>query len=111
MPGPERKNFGGQVNVVVKGLEAEYETKRTDVEEAALAERLRTERIDVTLPVRGQTKGALHPIRQTLREVCDIFGEMGFSVFESPHVELASYNFEKLNMPPEHPARDMQDTL
>ena len=111
VPGPERKNFGGQVNTVVKGLEAEYETRRADVEAKALEARLKTEKVDVTLPARQQTRGALHPIRSTLREVCSIFGEMGFSIFETPHTELSVYNFDKLNMPPEHPARDMQDTL
>ena len=67
--------------------------------------------MDVSLPARPQRRGGLHPSAQAVREVVDVFAQLGFSVFESPHVETDFYNFEAANMPPHHPARDMQDTF
>lgn len=71
----------------------------------------RTSSLDVTLPGRQLPRGSLHPITQVLREICEIFVRMGFRVVEGPDVELDYYNFEALNMPKDHPARDMQDTF
>ncbi len=74
-------------------------------------ERLKTERIDVTLPPRPEGEGRLHPISQTLDEIVAIFGEMGFRVAEGPDIEDDFHNFTALNIPPEHPARQMHDTF
>ena len=72
---------------------------------------LETERLDVTLPGRPTTNGRLHPITQTMRRIYHIFGEMGFQIYLSRDVETDEYNFQLLNFPPHHPARDMQDSF
>ena len=72
---------------------------------------LRKEKIDITLPGRGIRSGRLHPVTQVSREICEIFARLGFSVVEGPEVETDYYNFEALNIPKDHPARDMQDTF
>ncbi len=79
--------------------------------QAALQRSLQAERLDVTLPGRTPLRGRLHPVTQTLREIYRIFGEMGFQVYRSREVESDEYNFELLNIPAHHPARDMWDTF
>jgi phenylalanyl-tRNA synthetase alpha chain len=110
-PADVRPALGRRANEIKEGLAARIEAARQDLaagrKEAALLE----ERIDVTLPGRGTSPGRLHPITQTTREICRIFAGFGFSVAEGPEVERDYYNFEALNMPPDHPARDMQDTF
>jgi phenylalanyl-tRNA synthetase alpha chain len=110
-PVEERPLLGKRANEIKELLAA-----RIDEALKALAERrkilaLRGETIDVTLPGRGTSPGRLHPITQTAREICRIFAGFGFSVVEGPEVERDYYNFEALNIPPDHPARDMQDTF
>ena len=78
---------------------------------AALAERLAGERIDVTLDARPQLEGRTHPIGQTIEELVTIFASMGFTVAKGPDIESDYYNFTALNVPPDHPARQMQDTF
>lgn len=111
VPPAERRAFGEAANRVARQLEQAYAERGEAVARDELAERLRTERVDVTLPPRAQPRGGLHPINATLREICAVFGEMGFAVYETPHVETDDFNFGLLNMPPHHPARDMQDTF
>lgn len=109
---PEERPLVGQlVNTVKEEVEACLESALTTAREAAKTQRLQSERIDVTLPGRSPANGSKHPITLVVEEVCDIFAGLGFSVAEGPEIEHDWYNFEALNFPPEHPARDMQDTF
>jgi phenylalanyl-tRNA synthetase alpha chain len=107
----ERREQGAALNRLKDEVEAALAEAAKRLDADALAQRLQTERIDVTLPVRGDEQGRIHPISQTIDEVVSIFGEMGFSVAEGPHIEDDYYNFTALNIPPEHPARQEQDTF
>ena len=111
IPKEERRAFGQAVNAMSKALEAEYTGRNDALSAQALQAELESERIDVSLPARRRLKGGRHPLHQALRDVCDIFVSMGFSIYESRDVETDAFNFEYLNMPPHHPARDMQDTF
>ena len=111
LPKEERPAFGRRANEVKQALEAAYEAKAEKIKAAELEQRLREGAIDVTLPGRPLQTGRLHPITQTLREIYAIFAEMGFQIYLSPDVETDEYNFQWLNMPPHHPARDMWDTF
>ena len=108
LPVEQRAEAGKRANIAKKKLEAAV--KQYD-EQLKAGERDLEERIDVTLPGRPFTPGTLPPITRITREICDIFERMGFSVAEGPEVELDYYNFEALNVPKYHPARDMQDTF
>jgi phenylalanyl-tRNA synthetase alpha chain len=107
----ERPVVGQLVNTIRDEIEARIEAGLTAARERAKMERLQSERIDVTLPGRRMGCGTKHPITQVIEEICDIFAGLGFSVAEGPEIEHDWYNFEALNFPPEHPARDMQDTF
>ena len=107
----ERKTAGQQLNAVKDAAAAALEERKAVLEASALDERLSRERIDVTLPVRPEAQGRVHPISQTIDELTVLFGEMGFSVAEGPHIEDDFHNFTALNIPPEHPARQEQDTF
>lgn len=107
----ERPKVGQLVNVVKDELEGSIDAALTAAREAATAQRLATERIDVTLPGRRRRTGSKHPVTLVVEEVSEIFAGLGFSVAEGPEIEHDWYNFEALNFPPEHPARDMQDTF
>jgi len=106
----ERPAVGQRTNQVKVRLEAALAEKTEAFQKAALARSLTEERLDVTLPGRRFPLGRLHPDTQVLRELYRIFGEMGFQVFRSREVETDEYNFQLLNFPVGHPARDMQDT-
>jgi phenylalanyl-tRNA synthetase alpha chain len=106
-----RRERGADLNRLKDEIEAAILAAQQRLEGAALQERLVNERIDMTLPVRGEAEGRIHPISQTIDEVVAIFGEMGFSVAEGPHIEDDFHNFTALNIPPEHPARQEQDTF
>jgi phenylalanyl-tRNA synthetase alpha chain len=107
----ERARVGKLLNAVKEDLESEYEAKKRWFEQAALAERLATEWIDVTLPASGIRPGSLHPVTQLQNEIEDLFTSLGFTVLDGPEVETEEHNFDALNIPPTHPARDMQDTF
>ncbi|GAB4455207.1 MAG: phenylalanine--tRNA ligase subunit alpha [Anaerolineales bacterium] len=107
----ERPVVGAAANRVKAALEAAFEAKVRAIKEAALAKSLAEERLDVTLPGRAVQVGRLHPSTQQLRRVLAILAEMGFQVYTSREVETDEYNFQLLNFPPNHPARDMQDTF
>ncbi|MEL6524414.1 MAG: phenylalanine--tRNA ligase subunit alpha [Chloroflexota bacterium] len=111
LPPEERGPYGKGVNQLKGELTTAFEEKQTAVEEALLKSDLETGTIDVTLPGRPRSTGRIHPSTQTLRNFYSIWAEMGFQVFRSRDVELDEYNFTKLNFPPDHPARDMQDTF
>jgi phenylalanyl-tRNA synthetase alpha chain len=106
-----RKAAGQALNQVKEAIAAAIEARKQDLEEAELEARLAEERIDVTLPPRPREVGRIHPISQTIDEMVAIFGEMGFSVAEGPHIEDDFHNFTALNIPPEHPARQEHDTF
>ncbi|GJQ35850.1 MAG: phenylalanine--tRNA ligase alpha subunit [Anaerolineaceae bacterium] len=107
----ERPVIGAAANRVKAALESALEERSRLVKAVALARSLEEDHIDVTLPGRRKHVGRLHPSTQQLRRVLDILAEMGFQVFTSREVETDEYNFQLLNFPPHHPARDMQDTL
>ncbi|KAA1055740.1 phenylalanine--tRNA ligase subunit alpha [Azospirillum argentinense] len=107
----ERRERGQQLNALKDEIAAAIDGRKADLARAHLEARLQAERIDVTLPVRPQTEGRIHPISQTIDEMVAIFAEMGFSVAEGPDVEDDFHNFTALNFPPGHPARDMHDTF
>jgi len=106
----ERKAVGACANEVKTNLENSLQQKRQALHEIQLAASSKEEHIDITLPGYPLLTGRLHPITQTLHEICDIFISMGFQVVEGPEVEWDYYNFEALNIPQEHPARDTMST-
>ena len=107
----ERPEFGKRCNEVKESLSARIDQLLAGMAASKREEGLLRERIDVTLPGRGVRYGSLHPVTQVREEICRIFAGFGFSVVEGPEVELDYYNFEALNIPKNHPARDMQDTF
>ncbi len=111
LPPEERPLIGQVVNAIKDEIEAALESALNVAREQQIANRLQSERVDVTLPGRRSAGGSKHPITQVIEEVSDIFAGLGFSVAEGPEIEHDWYNFEALNFPPEHPARDMQDTF
>ncbi|MDI6814698.1 MAG: phenylalanine--tRNA ligase subunit alpha [Dehalococcoidales bacterium] len=110
LPLAERKAVGAYANEVKIHLKDSLRQKEQALREAQLAASAKGEAIDITLPGRPFPIGRLHPITQTLYEICDIFVSMGFQVVEGPEVEWDYYNFEALNIPKEHPARDTMST-
>jgi len=110
LPLEERKAVGAYANEVKANLENSLEQKRQELGEIQLVASTKEERIDITLPGRPLPMGRLHPITKTLHEICDIFASMGFQVVEGTEVEWDYYNFEALNIPKEHPARDTMST-
>ena len=107
----ERPKFGKECNEVKEELSARIDELLAGLASSKKDEVLLRERIDVTLPGRGVRHGRLHPVTQVRDEICRIFAGLGFSIVEGPEVELDYYNFEALNIPKDHPARDMQDTF
>ncbi len=110
LPQEDKKAVGAWANEVKSYLEDSLRQKEQVLRELELAASAKGEHIDITLPGRHLPIGRLHPITQTLYEICDIFGSMGFQVVEGPEVEWDYYNFEALNIPKEHPARDTMST-
>ncbi|MCL4166780.1 UNVERIFIED_CONTAM: hypothetical protein GTU68_007755, partial [Idotea baltica] len=100
-------------NALKSRISSALDNRRETLEGAALAERLRTERADVTLPVRRGplSEGRIHPVSQVFDEISEIFADMGFAVAEGPDIESDDYNFERLNIPADHPARQEHDTF
>ena len=109
---PEERPLMGQVINEVRGnLEQAWEERSAELVRMALEKRLATESIDITLPGVRVSRGHYHPLTLILEEIEDIFLGMGFQIAEGPEIEQDYYNFEALNMPPDHPAREMQDSL
>ncbi|MBI4683790.1 MAG: phenylalanine--tRNA ligase subunit alpha [Nitrospirae bacterium] len=111
LPAEERRSFGKLINELKELIESEIASKESALSQEDLRKRLVSEAIDITLPGKYTPIGKEHPINKVLREITEIFVTMGFGVEEGPEVELDYYNFEALNMPKNHPARDMQDTF
>ncbi len=107
----ERKAAGQAFNALKDEIAEAIEARKTTLSASGLDARLAEEKIDVTLPVRPERKGCVHPISQTIDEVISIFGEMGFTVAEGPDIEEDWYNFTALNIPQDHPARQEHDTF
>jgi phenylalanyl-tRNA synthetase alpha chain len=107
----DRPKIGAAANAWKQKIEGALEEKKSKLEGAALAEKLKTDRIDTTLPARMPHKGSLHPVTQVTRRMIEIFGRIGFDVMTGPEAETDFLNFEAVNMPADHPARDMQDTF
>jgi len=107
LPADQKREFGAKVNA----LKAEIETTLDEKRAALTATRPPVGAVDVTLPGRALPLGRIHPLMRVRQQVEDIFARMGFEILEGPEVEDDFHNFEALNMPPDHPARDMQDTL
>jgi len=107
----QRKATGQALNALKDEVQGAIEAKKSSMADAELDRRLMTEKIDVTLPVRPEPEGFVHPISQTIEEIVGIFGEMGFTVAEGPDIEDDWHNFTALNIPPDHPARQEHDTF
>jgi phenylalanyl-tRNA synthetase alpha chain len=111
LPAEDRPKVGALANPVRSAIEQALAERRVGLEAEALDARLRAEAEDVTLPGRPRWRGSLHPLRETEREIARVFGQFGFVVVDSPEVETDELNFEALNIPADHPARDLWDTI
>ena len=111
VPAEERRGRGQVLNTVKTAIAAAIETRQDILRQQAMAQKLARETIDISLPIRQQRQGSIHPITQTIEELITIFANMGFSVAEGPDLEDDFHNFTALNFPPEHPARQMHDTF
>ena len=111
LPADDRPRVGAVANVVRSAIEAALAERGTQLRGSALTGRLATETLDVTLPGRPIRRGSLHPSIEAMREIADIFAQFGFVVYESPEIEDDLTNFQMLNIPPDHPARDLWDTM
>ncbi len=111
VPQEERKEVGSLANGVREKLESALSKKSEKLEEDALNLKMQSEKVDITMPSKGVKRGALHPLTRFNNKFMDICVEMGFSVIQGPEIDTDYYNFEALNVPKNHPARDMQDSL
>ncbi len=107
----ERAQIGKLLNAAKQTLEEALESRQQQFSDSALRARLDAEWVDLTLPAPGPQVGHLHPITQIQMEIEDLFVSLGFTVLDGPEVETEYHNFDALNIPPDHPARDMQDTF
>jgi len=107
----EKRVYGQQINTLKEATENRLKEIKAGLEEKRRQEEEKASRIDITLPGKIPIIGKKHPITKIFSEIIDIFASLGFSVAEGPDIELDYYNFEALNIPPHHPARDMQDTF
>ena len=111
LPKEQRPAAGQAINQAKQALQASIESRRSELEQQALTERLASQRIDVTLPGRGSGLGGLHPVTRTLERIERLFANSGFTIQEGPEIEDDYHNFEALNIPAHHPARAMHDTF
>ena len=111
LPAEERPVIGALANTVRAEVEERLAARLADLKAAALAQRLATERLDITLPGTPVQRGHLHPLTRVNRLIQDVFMKMGYTVADGPEIESDYYNFQCLNFPPDHPARDMQDSF
>jgi len=107
----EKKTRGAAINQAKQAIEAALQTRRQALADAELAQQLKAESLDVTLPGRARARGGLHPVSLTLGRIEAIFGSMGFEVAQGPEIETDWFNFTALNTPQDHPARSMHDTF
>ena len=107
----KRKEFASQLNKIKDDLTHQLNQRNIEIETSEINEKLKSEKVDVTLPIRPDRQGKIHPVSQVIDEISSIFSEIGFSVAEGPDVESEYNNFTALNTPEDHPARDMHDTF
>jgi len=107
----KKKEFAANLNKIKDNLTHQLEQKNIEIETNEINEKLKNEKVDITLPIRPERQGKIHPVSQVIDEISSIFSEIGFSVAEGPDVETEHNNFTALNTPAEHPARDMHDTF
>lgn len=111
LPAEERPQIGALANTVKEAILTDLETRKTGLETAQIQRQLAAETLDVTMPGIFTPQGQIHPINSIIDRIVDIFVGLGYTVAEGPEIETDYYNFEALNFLPDHPARDMQDTL
>ena len=111
LPAAQRPAAGQAINQAKQQLQEALNRRKTELQQAQLAQRLARERIDITLPGRGQRRGGLHPVTLTLQEIERLFVETGYAVVDGPEIEDDYHNFAALNIPEHHPARAMHDTF
>ena len=111
VPKEDRPAVGKTINEFKQWAEAQYQALSAQVEQAALAARNAAETVDITIPAKVRPNGGLHPITLVKNEIIDVFAGMGFEIYEGPEIEDDDHNFTRLNVPKNHPARDMQDTF
>ena len=107
----KKKQFASSLNKLKDSLNTQLENKFLELETLEINEKLKDQKIDITLPIRSFQNGKIHPVSQVIDEISSIFSEIGFSVAEGPDVETEHNNFTALNTPEDHPARDMHDTF
>ena len=108
----ERKKFGAEINALQKHIEQQINTQRLELENKKIEETLRREQADIDLPVIDANEiGSLHPVSLMRHRLQEVFRKLGFSVLDGPDIDFEDFNFNKLNIPDHHPARDMQDTF
>ena len=107
----EKKAFGASINQVRDEVTKKIDAAKNDFENAELNEKLQGEKIDLSAPIRKQNEGLIHPINKVMQEIEEIFGELGFDFAQGPEIEDDFHNFTALNMPKDHPARQMQDSF
>ena len=111
VPKEDRPAVGKTINEFKQWAEAQYQALSEQVEKAALEARNAAETVDITMPAKIRQTGSLHPITLVKNEIIDVFAGMGFEIYEGPEIEDDDHNFTRLNVPKDHPARDMQDTF
>ena len=111
LPPEERPEMGKVINSAREWAEEAFAAREEELKKAELEDKYASEKIDVTMPAAFSAYGTEHPISMVRRELVDIFAGMGFEIFEGPEIEKDYYNFQALNIPADHPARDMQDTF
>jgi phenylalanyl-tRNA synthetase alpha chain len=111
LPAEERKSAGQDINRAKQDVQQALEARKASLKASALQTKLASERIDVTLPGRGQSTGGLHPVTRTMQRIEELFSQLGFAVEQGPEIEDDYHNFEALNIPAHHPARAMHDTF
>ena len=111
VPKEDRPAVGKTINEFKQWAEAQYQALSEQVEKAALEARNAAETVDITMPAKIRQTGSLHPITLVKNEIIDVFAGMGFEIYEGPEIEDDDHNFTRLNVPKNHPARDMQDTF
>ena len=111
VPKEERPNVGKTINEFKNQVEARYQEMKNKMDELELAARNKSEQVDITMPAKMRPAGGLHPLTVTENEMIDVFAGMGFEIYDGPEIEDDDHNFTRLNVPKDHPARDMQDTF
>ncbi len=111
VPAAERPGVGKRVNAVSADVQAAFEVRQAALQQVVREAKVRSEAVDVTLPGRRPAQGAFHPLTRIINETIEIFSGLGFDVATGPEIESDYYNFEALNIPKDHPSRDMQDTF